>query len=243
MARRKMYDLEEQEGKMSDKINVAFIGCGGFARGTHLPNMAKNQKYKLYAACDIIEETAKDVFEQYEMEYFTTDYEKVLSDKSVDLVVISTRHDQHAPLTVKAANAGKHILCEKPMGLNVKECQEITSAVKANNVKYTVGYNRGMAPLIIKARELIEGINKKKLIYHRIQGIFSENHWTHDPAIGGGRFIGEGCHVFDLICELVGKPLVSVYAGGGTFLNPERQGKQYPFQRRIICGLNRVSRN
>ena len=68
MARRKMYDLEEQEGKMSDKINVAFIGCGGFARGTHLPNMAKNQKYKLYAACDIIEETAKDVFEQHEME-------------------------------------------------------------------------------------------------------------------------------------------------------------------------------
>jgi len=207
---------------MSDRINAAFVGCGAFAKGMHLPNMAKNQKYKLYAACDIIEEAAREVSKQYNMEYFTTDYEKILNDKKIELVVITTRHDRHAPLTIKAANAGKHILCEKPMGLNAKECKDIAFAVKANNVKYTVGYNRGMAPLIRKARDLIKGIDKKKLIYHRIQAPFSETHWTHDPAVGGGRFVGEGCHIFDLICELVGKPPVSVYASGGTFLDPEK---------------------
>ena len=156
------------------------------------------------------------------MDYFTTDHEKILSDEKVDLVVITTRHDQHAPLTIKAANAGKHIFCEKPMGLNAQECKEIVAAVKASNVKYTVGYNRGMAPLITQARDLIKGISKKKLIYHRIQAPFPEDSWTHDAAVGGGRFVGEGCHIFDLLCELVGKPPVSVYASGGTFLDPEK---------------------
>ena len=207
---------------MTTKINVAFIGCGGFVKGMHLPNMAKNEKYKLYAACDIMEKAAKEVSKQYNMEYFTTDFRKILDDEKVDLVVITTRHDQHAPLTIEAANAGKHILCEKPMGLNAAECKDIASAVKTNNVKYTVGYNRGMAPLIRKARDLIKEIDKKKLIYHRIQAPFPETHWTHDQAVGGGRFVGEGCHIFDLLCELVGKPPVSVYASGGTFLDPDK---------------------
>jgi len=204
------------------KINTAFVGCGRFAKGMHLPNMAKNQKYKLYVACDIVEETAKELCEQYKMEYFTTDFQKILDDENVDLVVITTRHDQHASLTIKAANAGKHILCEKPMGLNAKECKDIASAVKANNVKYTVGYNRGMAPLVRKARDLINVIDKKKLIYHRIQAAFPADNWTHDLAVGGGRFVGEGCHIFDLLCELVGKPPISVYASGGTFLDPDK---------------------
>ena len=207
---------------MTDRINAAFVGCGGFARGMHLPNMVKNEKYRLYAACDIVVYAAKEVYEQYKMEYFTTDFQKILDDEKVDLVVITTRHDQHAPLTIKAANAEKHIFCEKPMGLNAEECKNIALAVKANNVKYTVGYNRGMAPLITEARDLIKEIDKKKLIYHRIQAPFPEDNWTHDPAVGGGRFVGEGCHIFDLLCKLVGKPPVSVYASGGTFLNPEK---------------------
>jgi len=67
--------------------------------------------------------------------------------------------------------------------------------VKANNVKYTVGYNKGMAPLIRKSRDLIKEIDKKKLIYHRIQAPFSTTHWMHDPAVGGGRLAGEGCRI------------------------------------------------
>ena len=201
-------------------INVAFVGCGAFARGMHIPNMAKNDRYNLYAACDIVKENAKQVSEEYNMKYFTGDYREVLDDEDVDLVVVTTRHNEHARLTIEAANAGKHVLCEKPMGLSERECRDVVKAVKANGVKYTVGYNRGMAPLVTKARDLIEPLDKKKLMYHRIQAPFPEDHWTHDPEVGGGRFVGEGCHIFDLFCELVGKPPVSVYASGGIFLNP-----------------------
>ena len=79
-----------------------------------------------------------------------------------------------------------------------------------------------MAPLVTKARDLLKTVPAKKLIYHRIQSPFPEDSWTHDPKVGGGRFLGEGCHIFDLLCELVPSPPVSVYASGGTFLDPQK---------------------
>jgi len=69
---------------------------------------------------------------------------------------------------------------------------------------------------------LMAGDRAKKMIYHRIQAPFPASHWTHDPAVGGGRLVGEGCHIFDLLCELVGAPPTSVYAAGGAFLAPEQ---------------------
>jgi predicted dehydrogenase len=79
-----------------------------------------------------------------------------------------------------------------------------------------------MAPLVQQARAHLQANPARKLIYHRIQAPFPPDHWIHDPAIGGGRLIGEGCHIFDLLCELVAAPPVQVYAAGGTFLDPKR---------------------
>ena len=203
-------------------LRTGLIGCGGFARGMHVPNLKKNAKYAIHAVADINAEAAKSLGTEVGASYATTDINKILTDKNVDVVFITTRHDSHAELSIRAAQAGKHILCEKPMGLNREECRAVAEAVKKAGVKYTVGYNRGMAPLVTKARDLLKTAKGKKLIYHRIQAPFPENSWTHDPKIGGGRFVGEGCHIFDLLCELVQSPPVSVYASGGIFLNPDK---------------------
>ena len=207
---------------ISEKLGVGLIGCGSFLRIMHIPNFKKNPKFRILAAMDIVEQAANQVAEDTSAKYWTTDLDRVLSDKDIDLVVITTRNDSHADLTVKAANAGKHIFCEKPMGMNRRECQAVAQAVRKNNVKYTVGYNRGLAPLITKARDLLKTISGKKMIYHRIQAVFPEEHWTHDPKVGGGRFVYEGCHIFDLLCELVQAAPVSMYASGGTFLDPQK---------------------
>ena len=203
-------------------LGVGVIGCGGFARGMHVPNLMKNPKYRIVAAADIDEAKAREVAEKTAASYWTTEVDRVIADAAVDVVFITTRHDSHASLSARSARAGKHILCEKPMGLTRAECRDVFSAVKANKVKYTVGYNRGMAPLITKARDMLAPLNSKMLIYHRIQAPFPAEHWTHKPEIGGGRFVGEGCHIFDLLCELVPAPPVSVYAAGGTFLDPAK---------------------
>lgn len=203
-------------------IKVGLIGCGGFARGMHVPNLKKNPKYAIYAAADINAEAAKSFGAEFGTAYATTDINRVFKDKEVDVVFITTRHDSHADLSIRAAEAGKHILCEKPMGLNREECRAVARAVKKNRVKYTAGYNRGLAPLVEEAKELLRKVSGKKLIYHRIQAPFPEDSWTHDPKVGGGRFVGEGCHIFDLLCELVQSPPVSVYAAGGIFLDPAK---------------------
>jgi len=203
-------------------LKVGLIGCGSFAMGMHVPNLMKNSKYKIYATMDINEQVAQSAQGKTGAAYSTTDVHRLLDDPEIDVVFITTRHDSHASLSVQAANAGKHILCEKPMGLNREECRKVAEAVKKINVKYTVGYNRGMAPLVTQARDLLQEIEGKKMIYHRIQAPFPADHWTHDPKVGGGRFIGEGCHIFDLLCELVQAPPISVYASGGTFLDPHK---------------------
>jgi len=205
---------------MPAPINVGIIGCGGFVRGMHIPNLKANPKFKIRAVMDINEKAASSLQADSGAEYATADVEKIHKDKEIGLVLITTRHDSHAELSIKAAKAGKHILCEKPMGLNIDECRQIADAVRQNKVKYTVGYNRGIAPHIVKAKNLLKTCPEKKLIYHRIQAPFPESHWTHDPKIGGGRFVGEGCHIFDLLCELISAPPVSVFAAGSTFLNP-----------------------
>lgn len=204
-----------------EQVRIGLIGCGGFIRAMHVPILKANPRTVIHATMDVDEKAARDVAEMTGAAYWTTDLDRLLSDHEVDAVIIGTRHDTHAQLTVRAAEAGKHILCEKPMGLSRDECRAVVRAVRKNRVKYTVGYNRGMAPMVAKARDLLSGEPGKKMIYHRIQAPFPAEHWTHDPGVGGGRFVGEGCHIFDLLCEITGRQPVSVYAAGGTFLDPD----------------------
>ena len=106
-------------------LKVGFIGCGSFARHMHVPNLKKNFGYTIYAAADINAEAAKSFGAEVGTAYVTTDINRVLRDEEVNVVFITTRHDSHAALSVRAAEAGKHILCEKPMGLNRNECRAV----------------------------------------------------------------------------------------------------------------------
>ncbi len=148
----------------------------------------------------------------------TSNPDEVMRDPEVDAVFIITRHENHADLTIRAARAGKHIFCEKPMGITPDECREVFEAVKASGVKYSIGYNRGLAPLVQKAREILSSRKLPLFIYHRMQNPFpGGTHWLLNEKIGGGRMIGEGCHCIDLLSVLVGSEPVRVYAEGGIF--------------------------
>jgi predicted dehydrogenase len=204
------------------KIRVAILGCGGFAQGMHIPLLKENKRYSIDAVMDIDQDAAKKCQELTGAKYWTNDAERVFSDPDIDAVFIITTHDSHAQFAIRSAEAGKHVFCEKPMALNIEDCQRVTEAVTKAGVKYTIGYNRGLAPLIQKAKSLLAEETSKMMLYHRIQALFPVDHWTHNPQVGGGRFVGEGCHIFDLFCEIVDKEPVMVYAAGGTFLDAEK---------------------
>ena len=102
---------------MSDKIRVGIIGCGGIANGKHMPAISKVKEVDMVAFCDIIEERAIEAAKKYgtpDAKVYT-DYKELLKDESIVTVHVCTPNRSHSFITIDALEAGKHVMCEKPM--------------------------------------------------------------------------------------------------------------------------------
>ena len=200
----------------SGKIRVAIAGASSFAQGVHLPNFGVlRADFEVRAVMSRTGANAKAVATQAEASYCTTDYKEVLADAGVDLVVISTRHDLHGRMTIDALQAGKHVFVEKPLTLSSENLDEI-EAIYAANPKAPLlmtGYNRRFSPPVRHIQSLI-GKRSTPLIanYRMNAGFVPAESWLHGPE-GGGRNLGEACHIYDLFNALVGgATIVSVQA-------------------------------
>jgi predicted dehydrogenase len=200
------------------RIAVALVGAGGFAQGMHLPNIAKlSDDFALRAVVSRTGSNAKAIATLYHAAYASTSLEETLADPDVQLVLIATRHDQHARATLAALRAGKHVFVEKPLALDEEELAAI-SAFYANGSDgkplLMTGFNRRFAPAIQRVRELTQARSGPLMITYRMNaGFIPLNHWVHGPE-GGGRNIGEACHIYDLFNALVGGEAVGVQAIG-----------------------------
>jgi len=181
------------------KLNVALIGAGGFARGMHLPNLKKlSNLYNTYAIVDKIGSNAKTIAEQYGASYATTNFREALKDKNVEMVIITTRHNLHAQLAIEAAKAGKAVFVEKPMALNKEELKELVLVLEETRVPYMVGFNRRFSPYARNIKEIVKNRLNPMIINYRMNASFiPKEHWVHTEE-GGGRNIGEACHIYDL---------------------------------------------
>ena len=131
-------------------------------------------------------------------------------DPAVHLVLIGTRHDTHAALAIQALQAGKGVFLEKPMCLTSDECEALSAAVKASCAPFMVGYNRRFSPFAKAIRLATSArIHPLMIQYTMNAGYLPGDHWTQGPA-GGGRLLGEACHIIDLFRSLVGQPVISV---------------------------------
>jgi len=180
-------------------INVGLIGAGNFAKGMHLPNLKKlSSFYSIYAIADSNGINAKETAKKFGANYCTTDYHKVLIDKDVDIVFITTPHNLHAKMAIEAAKAKKAVFCEKPMALNEKELSELVEVLKETKVPYLVGFNRRFSPAARRLKEVIKERTNPIIVNYRVNaGYLPLDHWTQ-TEVGGGRIIGETCHMFDL---------------------------------------------
>jgi len=195
------------------KINIAVVGAGGFAKGTHLPNLQKlSDLYHIRAIVSGTGSNATETARQFDADYASTLYQDVLDDPDVDAVLICTRHHLHAQQSIQAARAGKAILVEKPMALNQAELDQLAAVLEETRVPFMVGFNRRFSPAARRAKEIIEGRQNPLMILYRMNaGYIAPGHWTQTEE-GGGRIIGEACHIFDLFQYLVGAPVVEVSA-------------------------------
>ncbi|NLB37482.1 MAG: Gfo/Idh/MocA family oxidoreductase, partial [Clostridiales bacterium] len=110
---------------MEKKLRVGIIGCGGIANGKHMPALKTINEAEMVAFCDIIEEKAVEAAEKYGIDGSTvyTDYKELLKDKSIDVVHVCTPNRSHSFITVDALEAGKHVMCEKPMAKTYAEAK------------------------------------------------------------------------------------------------------------------------
>lgn len=192
---------------------LAVIGAGNFARMTVLPALAAvKAPVRMIASASGVTGTA--LARKYGVAASTTDLNAVLAAPDVNGVIVTTRHHLHAAMTLAALRAGKHVLVEKPLCLRPDELVEIEAAVAAlpsGGPTVTVGYNRRFAPHVEKMKALLgPEAGAISIVATMNAGAMPPGHWVSDPAIGGGRILGEACHLIDLAIFLAGSPIVDV---------------------------------
>jgi predicted dehydrogenase/threonine dehydrogenase-like Zn-dependent dehydrogenase len=207
-------------------IRVALVGAGGFAQSMHLPNLMRlRREFSLRAVVSRTGANAKAVATQYQAAYATTSFEEVLADTQVQLVIIATRHSQHAGMALAALRAGKHVFVEKPLALTPAELdaiEELYTRRGADAPLLMTGFNRRFSPAVGVVRQVVRERSAPLLINYRMNaGYLPSTHWVHGSE-GGGRNIGEACHIYDLFQAITGSTWVdyralSISARAGQF--------------------------
>ena len=189
----------------NDIVRVGIIGCGGIANGKHMPALSKLKNVKMVAFCDIIEKKALAAREKFGTPDCAvyTDYKKLLEDKSIDVVHVLTPNRSHSFITVDALEAGKHVMCEKPMAINSAEAQKMLDAAKRTGKKLTIGYqSRHRTDSLFLKGEVEAGtfgdIYYAKATAIRRRAVPTWGVFLNEYEQGGGPLIDIGTHALDL---------------------------------------------
>ena len=193
-------------------VNVGFIGAGSFAQGTLLPKM--KGKCNFVAIANSRGNSSRYVADKYGFSYCSENAENLLADKNINTVFITTRHNSHGDLVIKAIEKGKNVFVEKPLAITEDELKEIKKIYSNLDEKpyLFVGFNRRFAPAVTKLKEVI-GEDIPKTISIRVNaGNIPSDHWVNDVNIGGGRIVGEAVHFIDLAMFIADGKIISVTA-------------------------------
>jgi polar amino acid transport system substrate-binding protein len=193
-------------------VVLGVIGAGNYAQGVLLPQFKANADVTLHTVCTATGVKAEKAREKFGFNSCTTDWREVVADKSVNTVLVATRHDLHATIVCEALRAGKTVFCEKPLCLNGEQLDEIVKAIdESANARLMVGFNRRFAPFAQKAREVPGPLVMR---YRVSVAPLPHGHWAADPDTGGGRILGEVCHFVDFLQFVAKARPVSVFAQG-----------------------------
>jgi UDP-N-acetylglucosamine 3-dehydrogenase len=201
------------------KLRVAVIGCGSIAQHRHLPEYKANKNVELVAVCDINEERALEVAENFGAKAYTS-YEELLNAGGVDAVSVCTPNYLHAPISIAALNAGVHVLCEKPMATSKQEAEAMIAAAKECGKKLMIAHNQRFVPSHQKARKLIESGEIGRIYSFRTAfghggpegwSVDGKESWFFQKEKAFVGAMGDLCvHKTDLLRYLLGEEIVEV---------------------------------
>lgn len=207
-----------------NKIRLGVIGGGLFAKTTLLPALGKNKDIRLACICTSKGLTAHHIGKQHGFGKCTTDYSQLLEDEGIDAVAILTRHNAHAQMVRDALKAGKHVFVEKPLCVNHEELDGLMELYGGLSEKpvLMVGYNRRFSPLAKELSRFFQDRKSPMVIQYRVNaGYLEPGHWINEAENGGGRIVGEVCHMVDFLIYLTGSRPERVFAErtGGVSAN------------------------
>jgi len=205
--------IQVRQSRPMGKVGIAFIGAGSYAQGNLLPNIPRNDAD---VACRAVMTrsgtTSKRVAERFGFERCTSDLQDILGADEINTVFVATRHDSHAHYVRKALEAGKHVFVEKPICLTGEDLEKIVETHQARaSLQLMVGYNRRFAPLAEELKTRLGSV-PMAMVYRVNAGAIPPDSWIQDPAVGGGRIIGEACHFVDFLTFLCGSLPTLVHA-------------------------------
>ena len=193
-------------------FNFAIIGCGVIAPSHVQAIKEAGNSAKLYAVCDIIEDKAIKFKETHGAEKVYIDYKDMLADSNVDVVCICTPSGMHGEMTINAARAGKHILCEKPIEITAKKMKAVIDVVEKSGVNMACVFQRRTQPIAVKVKEAIDNGEFGKVLVAdaymkswRSKEYYKSADWRATWELdGGGALMNQGIHGIDLISWFCG---------------------------------------
>ncbi|MGV0879222.1 bi-domain-containing oxidoreductase [Martelella sp. FLE1502] len=211
----------------SGKAVIGFVGAGNYASRMLIPAF-KAAGATLHSIASAGGTNAVVHGKRTGFAEATSDTDGLIANPVINAVAIVTRHNSHARLTAQALRMGKHVFVEKPLALTHEELDDVKAAHSESGRHLMVGFNRRFSPQVQTMKRLLGAVNAPKCFVMVMNaGKIPADHWTQDPAVGGGRIIGEACHYIDLMRFLAGAPIVSVEARrmGDTDAEPVTEDK------------------
>lgn len=199
-----------------EKVRFAILGCGNISK-IHVSGIVNTEEVELVAVCDAIEENMKPYAEEHHCRTYT-DYEEMLKDDDIEVICICTPSGMHPEQTIMAAKAGKNVICEKPMAIQLEDIDLMIQACEENNVLLSTIFPWRMSPVIKYVKEFISGggLGRLSLCSAHIKPFRSQKYydsagWRGTWAVdGGGVLMNQGIHTVDQLQWIVG-PVASLY--------------------------------
>jgi predicted dehydrogenase len=195
-----------------NKLRWGLIGCGDISRKRVAPALRDLESCELVAVNRSRAELAESFAREFGARRWHQEWRALIADTEVDAIYIATPVYLHAEQTVAAAEAGKHVLCEKPMAMNTAECDRMIAACRANNVKLGIAYYRHFYPVLLRAKEIIAAGEIGKPVLAQVNAFERFNpqpgddrHWLLEKEkSGGGPMMDFGCHRIEILLNLCG---------------------------------------
>ncbi|MFS0559846.1 Gfo/Idh/MocA family oxidoreductase [Terribacillus sp. 179-K 1B1 HS] len=210
-------------------LRVGVVGLGSIARNRHLPELEQNPYTEITAVCDVVPSRSEEIAKAYHATAYT-EYEELIEDPRIDAVIVCAANHLHAPVSIAALEAGKHVLCEKPMATTLEEADEMIAAQKASGKLLLIAHNQCFVPSHQKARKMIQNGELGRIYSFRTTfghggpeqwSIDGKNSWFFDKDKAYIGALGDlGVHKSHLIEFLLGEPIQEVAAFVDTLAKP-----------------------